>query len=348
VIEPAETTETSPTATPAVSVIMPAYNAAPYIERAVESILNQTFRDLELIIVDDCSTDTTWDVINTMAARDERIRLARNEKNSGPATAINKAVSMARAPLLAGMDADDVSVPHRLERQIELLRNTPEIAVVGSFVSHTNDGDEILSLSRTGPTSIAEFDDLRRRGEPTMVFGGTAVYTRRLYDEVGGFDESLRAAADIEFCDRMADHGAIVAIPETLLLYRIYSSSNVMLRFREGRRTHRFLEARRAARMAGTPLPTREEYVESERHLSQWKRFGIRRDDYTQYLYRQAGLAFGEGRRIQTGGYLVLAGLIAPVHVLRRLWDQRLSPAARQARSDLDSTQGATRLSRKP
>ncbi|MDJ0952872.1 MAG: glycosyltransferase [Acidimicrobiia bacterium] len=319
--------------TPALSVVMPAYNAEDYIGRAIESILNQSFGDLELIIGEDRSTDTTWQIIQDYASRDDRIKVFRNDENSGAAATINKAVAMAVAPVIAGMDADDISVPHRMERQIAVLRNQPEIAVVGSYVSHVNEDDEILSLSQTGPTSIEQFEDLRRRGEPTMVFGGTAMYEKRRFDEVGGYDATLRAAADIEFCDRMAEHGPIVALPEPLLLYRVYSTSNVMLRFREGRRTHRFLEARRAARLAGEPLPTRAEYVAQEQALPWWRRLNIRRDDFSQYHYRQAGLAYGEGRKLQTAVHLLIAGVTGPLHVLRRVWDQRLSPEARRARA---------------
>lgn len=331
--------EASPPTAPALSVVMPAYNAQRYIERAIDSILSQTFTDLELIIVDDCSTDATWNIINRYADSDDRVRVGRTDQNSGPATALNQAIAMGTAPLIAGMDSDDMSVPQRLERQVQVLREQPEIAVVGSFISHISEDDEVLSLSRTGPTSIAEFKNLRDRGEATMVFGGTAMYTRRLYEEVGGFDSSLRAAADIEFCDRMADHGAVVAIPEALLLYRIYASSNVMLRFREGRRTHRFLEARRSARAEGRALPTREQYLASESHLSRWARLGIWRDDYLQYYYRQAGLAFGQGRKGRTIVYLLVAGSLGPLHVIRRVWDQRLSAEARRARLDLKAMQ---------
>ncbi len=320
-------------ATPALSVVMPAYNAEKYIGRAIESILNQSFGDLELIIGEDRSTDTTWEIIQDYAARDDRIRVFRNEENSGAAATINKAVAMAAAPVIAGMDADDISVAHRMERQLDLLLAQPEIAVVGSYVSHVNEADEILSLSQTGPTSIEHFEKLRRRGEPTMVFGGTAMYKKRRFEEVGGYDSSLRAAADIEFCDRMAEHGPIVALSEPLLLYRVYSTSNVMLRFREGRRTHRFLEARRAARLAGRPLPTREQYVADEQTLPWWKRLNIWRDDFSQYHYRQAGLAYGEGRELQTAVHLLIAGVTGPLHVLRRVWDQRLSPEARRARA---------------
>ena len=106
-----------------------------------------------------------------------------------------------------------------------------------------------------------------------------------------------------------------------------------MLRFREGRLTHRFLEARRAARLAGEPLPTREEYAAAEEGLSWWRRLNIRREDFSQYWYRQGGVAFADGRKLRTGLYLVMAGIAGPFHALRRIWDQRLSPTARKARN---------------
>lgn len=317
---------------PAVSVLMPAYNAGAYIGRAISSILEQTLANIELIVGDDQSTDNTWQIINQLAERDHRIHIFRNETNSGPAVTTNRAASFARAPLLAGMDADDISLPTRLEKQKAVLDARPEIAVLGTYVSHANDKDEVLSLSPTGPTTVAEFEDLRRKGEPTLVFGGTAMYRRELFELVGGFDGSLRAAGDLEFCDRMADHGAVIALPEPLLLYRVYSTSNVMLRFREGRRTHRYLGARRLARRNGDPLPSREGYVAAEAASPWWKKFRIWMDDASQYNYRQAGLAYAQGDKLHTGLRLVAAALTGPVHVARRVWDQRLSPRARHAR----------------
>jgi glycosyltransferase involved in cell wall biosynthesis len=309
---------------------MPAYNSEKYIGRAIESILTQTHEDLELIIGDDCSTDSTWDIIREYARKDPRIKAFRNDVNSGAAATTNRGVEMATAELIAGMDSDDISIPHRLERQLELLHNQPEVAVVGSYVSHINEHDEILSLSKTGPASIAEFERLQQRGEPTMVFGGTTMYRRRHFDQIGGYDASLRAAADIEFCDRMSELGPIVAIPEALLLYRVYATSNVMLRFREGRRTHRFLEARRLARMAGTPLPTRDQYVASERNMPLWKRFDIWRDDFAQFHYRMGGLSYGDGDLVRTLTNLLMAGIARPIWVTKRLWHQKISPEARR------------------
>ena len=167
-----------------------------------------------------------------------------------------------------------------------------------------------------------------------MVFGGTAMYRKEQFEAVGGFDASLRAAADIEFCDRMSELGPIVAIAEPLLLYRIYATSNVAQRFREGRLTHRWLAARREARLRGEPGPTRAEYVAKEQDAPLWQKLRIWLDDTSQSLYRHAGMAFGEGQKIRTGLLLLAAGLVSPIRVVRRLWDQRLSQRARETIHD--------------
>ena len=320
--------------TPLVSVVMPAYNAERHLARAIDSILEQTLEDIELIIVDDCSTDATPKIIADYAAADARVRAIRNQANLGPAGSTNRGVALARAELIAGMDADDISVPSRLRKQVDFLAEHPDVAVVGCYVSHINEDNKMLSLSRTGPSSVAAFHQLRARGEATMVFGGTAMYRKSQFEEAGGFDSTLRAAADIEFCDRMSDLGPIVAIPEPLLLYRVYATSNVARRFREGRVTHRWLAARREARLQGEPLPSRADYVAREKGASPLRKLRIWQDDTSQSLYRRAGMAFGEGQLIRTGFLLTAAGLASPIRVVRRLWDQRLSRRARETIHD--------------
>jgi glycosyltransferase involved in cell wall biosynthesis len=325
-------TDRTDTNTPALSVVMPAYNALPYLARAVGSVLDQTISDLELIIVDDGSTDRTWAVVEELAAKDDRIRPIRSAKNEGEAAAFNKGVAAARALIIGRMDADDISVSNRFEIQLNELRANPDLAVLGSFASHTNDREEILSLSATGPTSNDEFNKMRKRSEPTMVFGGTAVFRKELFETVGGYDSALSTAADLDFCDRMADHGVIRAIPEPLLLYRVHHNSNVMRRFFDGRRTHRYVRARRAAANRGDAPISRDDYIRWEHEQSLWWRFRTWQDDVAQYHYRAAGIAYANRHRLSMGFHIAVAIVADPSHVIKRLWSQRLGPAARRAR----------------
>src|SRR3954469_9176089 len=114
---------------PTVSVITPAYNVAPYLADAIESVLGQTFGDLELIIVDDGSPDSTFDIAADYARRDRRIRLFR-QSNGGIANARNYAMRMATGSLFAILDSDDVWLPSYLERQLQWLSNNPGCDIV--------------------------------------------------------------------------------------------------------------------------------------------------------------------------------------------------------------------------
>ena len=117
---------------PLISVIMGVYNGAATLEQAVLSVLEQTYRNLELIICDDASTDGTWEQLQIWAQRDSRIRLVRNTRNQGAGGARNRCLEQARGSYIALMDADDVSMPTRLEKQVEALRNGPGLSFVGT------------------------------------------------------------------------------------------------------------------------------------------------------------------------------------------------------------------------
>lgn len=126
------------TSLPTVSVIMPAYNASIYIRSAIESILNQTLRDLELIVVNDGSSDDTQTICEAMAAIDQRIVFL-NQRRKGIAAAINTAVQVARAPVIARMDSDDIAMPNRLEKQVSYLAQHRDTALVScAFVPFTS------------------------------------------------------------------------------------------------------------------------------------------------------------------------------------------------------------------
>lgn len=112
-----------------VSVVMPVYNTRPYLEEAIASIFAQTYRNWELVIVDDFSTDGSWEYV--CGIRDPRVRVARNERNMRNSYTLNRGIALATGEYVAKMDADDVSFPERIERQMEYLREHPEVDAVG-------------------------------------------------------------------------------------------------------------------------------------------------------------------------------------------------------------------------
>jgi len=128
---------------PLISVVMGVYNGASYLHKGIDSILNQTFRDWELIICDDGSTDQTWKELQAYAQKDRRIRILRNETNQGLAYSLNKAIAHAQSNILARQDADDTSEPNRFEVQYAFVKEHPEYAIVGTSWNNIDENGDI-------------------------------------------------------------------------------------------------------------------------------------------------------------------------------------------------------------
>jgi glycosyltransferase involved in cell wall biosynthesis len=323
---------------PAISVVMAAFNAERFIGEAIASVLTQTFDDLELIVVDDASSDGTGDVIAHFAERDGRVRMLRNERNLGTGVSLNRGIAAARANLIGRLDADDICFPERFERQVEAMRQDPDLVVSGTYLQYINADGDILGVSEAGPSSDRQFARMRERGYPTMVMGGTALMRRDAFEKAGGFDPEFKSAEDLDLFSRMAHFGKVVAIPEPLLLYRIHRGSLVLATFFEGRRNHRLVQHRERSRANGGTWLKRDEYIAHERNLPLRERVSFRRVDTSQYLYRIAALNAGEGKSLAAVGLIVAAGVLAPRWVSRRIWAQRVSSRARGLRSSLSRT----------
>lgn len=208
---------TEPSAMPAppqVSVIIPAYNAAGCVRRAVDSVLGQSFRDFELLVVDDGSTDATRAVL---AEYGERLRLLARE-NGGPAAARNHGLHQARGKYVAFLDADDHWKMEKLQRQVHLLNTQPEIGFCSTATEVVNSagrpaGDWPCQFS-AGPLP----DILFMHG--TVISGSTSGVVARLQlvNELGGFDETLRGFEDPDLWIRLAARTGYACIPETLTI----------------------------------------------------------------------------------------------------------------------------------
>jgi glycosyltransferase involved in cell wall biosynthesis len=195
-----------------ISVVMPVYNALPYLDEAVQSILGQTRGDFEFVIYDDASTDGSAERLEHWAARDKRIKLVRGEKNLGPAASSNAAVRHSSAPLVARMDADDVSMPDRLERQAELLAEDPGVGLVASLCESIDSEGRLLR----GP----ELWRLVRRSWFIPFPHGSMMFRRELFDAIGGYRDECEYWEDLDLVHRASKKARILVLTRPLYRYR--------------------------------------------------------------------------------------------------------------------------------
>ena len=206
---------------PEVSILMPVYNGLPFVREALDDLLCQTFRDLELVVVDDASTDGTSDVLREYAQRDARVRLVENRENRGVAASLNEGLRHCRAEFIARADADDRYEPDRIERQLAYMKEHPDVGLLSSaYHIIGQDGQRLTTI-------VHPLEDrfIRIRELFVSTFAHPAVMFRAdLVRSVGGYDVNCRAE-DSELWYRMMQQTRGANLREPLLRYRKHGSS---------------------------------------------------------------------------------------------------------------------------
>jgi glycosyltransferase involved in cell wall biosynthesis len=215
---------------PRVSVVIGAYNGERFLRPAIESIISQTFRNFELIVVDDCSTDRTPQILSEF--KDDRIRVVRNERNLGIAETLNNGIAVARGEYVALQDHDDVSLPARLEFQVAFLDKNAQVGMVGSSCSLIDEAGILLAHRPV------EYDAVKLRWDllwRTALIHTTLMVRRRAIEEVGGYspDPQYRFAEDYDLMSRVAFRYAVANIPQPLGWWRVHKTSASQLNLSE-------------------------------------------------------------------------------------------------------------------
>lgn len=201
----------------ALTVILPVRNGERWLDAAIASIRAQTFGDFELLVIDDGSSDRTASIATRHAAEDPRVVLVRNPA-SGLVSALNFGLEKARAPLVARMDADDIALPQRFERQVARMRAEPDLSVLGTgyFRIDAEGGRTGSVVPPVEPVDVARaLDRVNAIAHPTVVMRRDAV------EAAGGYREAYLRAEDYDLWLRLAERGKLANLSDPLIEYRI-------------------------------------------------------------------------------------------------------------------------------
>lgn len=214
---------------PTVSIVLPTYNGSRYLTQSVESCLNQSLAEWELIIVDDASTDDTPRIAAGFAARDDRIRLIRHEKNRKLPAALNTGFAAVRGRYLTWTSDDNLYAPNALETMRDALERHPESDLVyADYAAIDDDGNLIERVAAGEPPGLVSGN----------VVGPCFLYRARVHLELQGFDETLFLAEDYDFWLRVSSRFRLLHIKESLYHYRYHAGSLTAQRQSEIRRAH--------------------------------------------------------------------------------------------------------------
>jgi glycosyltransferase involved in cell wall biosynthesis len=212
---------TNESSLPLVSVVLACYNCEKYVHKAVQSIIDQSYKNLEILITDDCSTDNSYNILKRIAQKDSRVLLKRNEANLKLAKTLNNAIAGAKGKYIARMDADDISMPERIEKQVLWFESNPDYGVLGTNVWFIN-GEGRKWRKSIRPITNEEINSAKYFGNPfyhpTVMMRADAMKKHR-------YNEKFDVAQDYELWFNILRDYKGFNLKQNLLQYRIFSGS---------------------------------------------------------------------------------------------------------------------------
>lgn len=215
---------------PLISVVMPVYNAGDFLLESINSILRQTYRNIELVIVDDVSTDHSWEILQSFARKDKRIKLFRNRKNMGVSVTVKKAISKAKGQFLARMDADDIARSYRLKKQVNYLSSNQEVVAVGGQCQVIDIKGKIIGEKKFP----IEFKDIYKSiftfiplQQPTLMINRS-----KLPKDFQYYQDGMNTAEEVELLFKLFQYGKVENLSEYLLQYRLHANNTSLKNLR--------------------------------------------------------------------------------------------------------------------
>lgn len=208
---------------PRVSVIIPVYNTAQYLDAAFQSILTQTFTDFELIAIDDGSTDGSGAQLDRMAKTDARLRVI-HQKNAGVTNALNKGLDIARGHYIARMDSDDLAYPDRFTQQVAALDSRPNVVAIGTQFRLIDPEGRPLTVSPM-PCDHAALDARLMRDQSLSICHPSVMLRADALNKTGGYSPRFSSAQDVDLFLRLAEVGELANLDAVLMDYRLHLSS---------------------------------------------------------------------------------------------------------------------------
>lgn len=304
---------------PILSVILPVYNQENYLKETVESILNQSFKDFELLIMDDGSTDSSAMIIRQFELKDKRIK-AYFGINGGKSFVTNQLVEKANSDWCVFLDADDVMLPERIEKQYRFHIANPFADASSCDCYYINEKGDMFGTQRYhGLSTIEDFKISSGKGLITCSYTGLMI-SKKVFIETGGLVSKFEPCEDFEFFNRLADRGYILLIiPVVLMKYRIHATAITVKKPLLVLEMVLFVEHCIQLRRSGKPEITFNEFEKMQTGKPWWKKLNRKRFAYSMIYFRNAGFSILSKKYGAFIWQITFSLVLSPAYVFKKV-----------------------------
>lgn len=300
-----------------VSIVMAVFNGEQFLQEAIDSVLAQTHKNFEFIIIDDGSDDNSASIIAEYAKYDNRIQYY-YQSNAGLAAALNYGLKMANAEIIARMDADDIMLPNRLEEQVPFLLDHPEVTVVSCLAYYINSKGKILGKVYSDLITPQDCEKYISDNQIIFCLHPGVLFRKSPILKIGGYNENLPCGQDTDLWNKLAENGNyIIVMREILMKYRIHQNS-IMSSFERVQKLdwiifNIYQRRNNKNELSFSEFSTIEKSKPFLQKVSSWK---LKLGDL---YYRRSGFLYGEKNYIQFLFFLLAAFILRPIYVVSKI-----------------------------
>ena len=301
-----------------IDVSMPVFNSELYLKQSINSVLNQTYKKFKFYIIDDCSNDSSWSIIQEFMKIDKRVIGIKLKENRGMSYCLNKVNQISKADFIARIDCDDVMELNRLDEQINYLKKHPDTIVLSSTGKYINENNEILGKIPNDYIDENKIIERYKISKPIGLLHPSVVYSRKKVIEVGGYRGEYWPSEDIDLWARILEKNFKIRVQnKSLIKYRVHTKSAVSSKFIENRKKYRWVEECINLRKKNKKEITFTEFEQLRKMtINQYRK------DLSKFYLRKGGILFYSKNikmRISSFFYLTISLFLDPKYFLIKL-----------------------------
>ena len=297
---------------------MPVYNVEQFVERTIKSVLKQTYKEFDFLIIENGSHDKSKEIVGQYEKSDDRIKVIYLKENIGMAGALNLGLSKIETKWVARIDSDDMMYPERLETQLSFLKKHPDYCLVASWINYINDEDRVIGSSHSELTDWKKVEESILKNQPIGFCHPSVMFDKEQIIKAEGYRAQFWPVEDIDLWNRIVESDKkLLVLPQVLTAYRISSSSITIKKTLESYRKYRYVKYCMILRRSGKEEISWEEFQKIKRSICE--KVNMLRKDYAQY-YRKKGVnAFASKKYLSAIYALSISAILRPIQMIHTL-----------------------------